>query len=148
MAADTAFTIDVLRKGADGTVTFKNGTIDISTTCWWDPEVVIDAGTYTGYATRMANKADGTDGGKREGIWLGKGVPYNSGAGKSNGIFIHKGTDPSWSDGCIVFKAALVYQMWSSIHPKEKANITVTVRDETVQRGIVVPFKCMVADWF
>ena len=148
MASASTYTIDILRNGSDGTLSYKNGTINISTTCWWDPDVVIDAGTYTGYATRMANKTDGTDGGNREGIWLGKGVPYNSGGGKSNGIFIHKGKDASWSDGCIVCSAALVYQIWSSIHPKETANITVTVRDQTVQRGIVVPYKCMVADWF
>ncbi len=139
--ADT-YSIDILRKNKSGILTFVNGTINISETCWWDPEVVIDAGTYTGYATRMANKTDGTDGGKREAIWLGKDVPYNSGTGKSNGIFIHKGTDPSWSDGCIVLAAAKVYQVWSSIHPKEKGNITVTVRDETVQRGRALDWSC------
>jgi len=146
--ADNRFTIDVLRKSSDGILTFRNGNIDISTTCWWDPDVVIDAGSYVGYATRMANKADGTDGGKREAIWLGKGVPYNSGAGKSNGIFIHKGTGPSWSDGCIVLRSELVFQMWTSIQPKETANIVVNVSDETVRRGVVVPYRCNVADWF
>jgi hypothetical protein len=146
--ASSTYNIDVMRKSKDGILSFTNGSINIVTTCWWDPEVVIDAGTYTAYATRMANKTDGTDGGNREGIWLGKGVPYNSGGGKSNGIFIHKGTNPSWSDGCIVLPGALVYQMWSSIHPKEQPIITVTVRDETVSRGTVVPYKCMVADWF
>jgi hypothetical protein len=147
MANSNAYTIDVLRKSADGTLSFSSGSVNIVTTCWWDPDVVIDAGTYTGYATRMANKTDGTDGGNREGIWLGRGVPYNSGAGRSNGIFIHKGTNPSWSDGCIVLPAALVYQMWTCIHPKEQPVITVNVRDETVSRGRVIPFKCMVADW-
>jgi len=146
--ADAKFTIDVLRKSSDGILTFRNGNIDISTTCWWDPDVVIDAGSYVGYATRMANKSDGTDGGRREAIWLGKGVPYNSGAGKSNGIFIHKGTGPSWSDGCIVLKSELVFQMWTSIQTKETANIVVNVSDETVRRGVVVPYRCNVADWF
>ena len=143
-----SYSIDILRKSADGVLSFKSGSINISTTCWWDPDIVIDGGTYVGYATRMANKTDGTDGGKREGIWLGKGVPYNSGAGKANGIFIHKGTGPSWSDGCIVLSSALVYQMWSAINPKEKANITVPGRDEKVQRGVALPYKCMVADWY
>jgi hypothetical protein len=137
------YEIRVVRRGKNGTLTFSNGSIDISETCWWDPEVVIDAGTYTGYATRMANKTDGTDGGKREGIWLGRGVPYNSGQGKSNGIFIHKGTNPSWSDGCIVMAAAKVYQMWTSIQPKEQPNITVTVEDEEVKRGRPLDYDCV-----
>lgn len=136
------YQIRVVRRGKDGTLTFSNGAINISETCWWDPEVVIDAGSYTGYATRMANKADGTDGGKREGIWLGRGVPYNNGQAKSNGIFIHKGTDPSWSDGCIVMRASKVYQMWSSISPKERANITVTVEDEVIKRGRPLDYDC------
>lgn len=129
------YEIRVVRRAKDGTLTFKNGNLNISATCWWDPEVVIDAGTYPGYATRMANKPDGTDGKNREGIWLGKGVPYNSGKGKSNGIFIHKGVDASWSDGCIVLPGAKVYQMWASIKPKERPNIIVTVEDEEVKRG-------------
>ena len=132
--ADT-YEIRVVRRNKDGTLTFRNGNINISETCWWDPEVVIDAGTYTAYATRMANKDDGSDGGKREGIWLGKGVPYNGGQGKSNGIFIHKGTSAAWSDGCIVLSGAKVYEMWTSINPKEKPNVTVVVEDETVKRG-------------
>ena len=130
-----SYEIRVVRRNKDGTLTFRNGSINISETCWWDPDVVIDAGSYTAYATRMANKTDGTDGGKREAIWLGKGVPYNSGQGKSNGIFIHKGTSAAWSDGCIVLAGAKVYEMWSSINPKESPNITVVVEDETVKRG-------------
>ncbi len=129
------YTIDVLRNGSSGILTFKHGTIDISEVCWWDQNVVIDAGTYTGYATRMANKTDGTDGGKREAIWLGAGVPYNSGAATANGFFIHKGTGPSWSEGCIVLASAKVYQMWSEIQPKEQGNINVTIRDQKVRRG-------------
>jgi hypothetical protein len=138
----TTYTIDVLRKSSDGILTFKNGTVNISETCWWDPKVVVDAGSYIGYATRMANKNDGTDGGKREAIWLGKNVPYNSNAGTADGFFIHKGTGPSWSDGCIVMAGSKVYQMWSSIHPKEKGNITVTIRDETVKRGRAADHDC------
>jgi hypothetical protein len=85
MANSNTYSIDVLRKSKDGTLSFSNGSINIVTTCWWDPEVVMPG--------------------------------------------------------------ALVYQMWSSINPKEQPVITVTVRDETVSRGVVVPYKCMVANW-
>lgn len=144
----TTFKIDVLRKGKDGILTFRHAAITISETCWWDPDVVVDAGTYTGYATRMANKSDGTDGGKREAIWLGKKVPVNGNSRMASGIFIHKGTSAAWSDGCIVMQGAKVYEMWTTITPKETANILVTVRDEQVQHGKPLPYKCMVADWF
>ncbi|MCK0149609.1 hypothetical protein MWU54_06220 [Marivita sp. S6314] len=130
-----SYTINVVRSNGTGTLTFKSGTVNISETCWWDQDVVIDAGTYTGYATRMANKDDGTDGGKREGIWLGKGVPYNGDGSTANGFFIHKGTGPSWSDGCIVLSGSKVYEMWSEITPKETGNISVVIKDETVRRG-------------
>lgn len=137
-----AYTINVLRNGSSGTLTFKSGSVNISETCWWDKEVVIDAGTYTGYATRMANKDDGTDGGKREGIWLGTNVPYNGDGSTANSFFIHKGTGPSWSDGCIVMDSAKVYQMWSEISPKETGNVTVVIKDKTVSRGRAADWDC------
>lgn len=136
------YTINVTRKNGHGTLTFKSGSVNISETCWWDKDVVIDAGSYVAYATRMANKEDGTDGGKREGIWLGKNVPYNGDGSTANGFFIHKGTGPSWSDGCIVLSGAKVYQMWSEITPKESGNITVTIKDETVERGRPLDYRC------
>jgi hypothetical protein len=56
----------------------------------------------------MANKTDGTDGASAR-IWLGKGVPYNSGAGKANGSS-SKGTALVVRRR-IVLSSALVYQM-------------------------------------
>jgi hypothetical protein len=138
MSSVTLFNIDVLRRGSDGQLSFSHGGLNIAATCWWDPDVVIDAGTYTAYATRMTNKTDGADGGKREGIWLGRGVPYtggNGGRGTSNGIFIHKGVNASWSDGCIVLPETYVVQIWNVIQPKERPVVRVTVRDETLQRS-------------
>ncbi len=137
-----SYTINVVRKNGTGVLTFKSGSVNISETCWWDQDVVIDAGSYTGYATRMTNKTDGTDGGNREAIWLGLNVPYNGDGNTANGFFIHKGTSASWSDGCIVMPGAKVYQMWSEITPKESGNITVNITDETVERGRPQDWDC------
>lgn len=126
-----SYTIKVTRSGNSGKLTFNHGNVSVDTTCWWDPEVVIDPGTYTGYATRMANKNDGNDGGKREGIWFGKGVPINNGTGSADGIFIHKGKSASWSDGCIVCAESEVVKIWNQISPKEQANVTIEVSDAT-----------------
>lgn len=143
MATDATYCIDVLRKSSDGILTFKSGAVDVFTTCWWDKKTVIDAGTYLGYATRMANKSDGSDGGKREAIWLGTRVPFNGGKGKADGFFIHKGLDASWSEGCIVLGSAYVYQIWSSINPKETPNIKVIIRDAMAR-----PPMCQIKSWF
>ena len=125
----TTYTINVSRQTNTGTLTFSHGTVNVSTTCWWDTAVKIDAGTYTGYATRMANKNDGFGGGKRQGIWLGSSVPYNNGTANSNQMFIHKGTNASWSDGCIVIAENKLMEIWNTINPKETANVTVTISD-------------------
>lgn len=122
------YTINVVRDSDSGILTFRHGGVSVDTKCWWDKDVKIDAGSYTGYATRMANKynADGT---KRQAIWLGTGVPVNNNARKSNGIFIHKGTSAAWSDGCIVIEEKEVLKIWNAIDPKETPNITVVVSD-------------------
>ena len=126
-----AYTIKVKRNEKKGKVIYNNGTVSVDTTCWWDPAVKIDAGTYSGcYATRLANKNDGYDGGKREGIWFGKGVKYNNGTGTADQIFIHKGTSASWSDGCIVIAENELIKIWNSINPKDTPNVTVEVTDE------------------
>ena len=36
-----------------------------------------------------------------------------------------------------------VYRMWSSIHPKEKPNIVVSVEDEEVRRGRPLDYDCV-----
>lgn len=83
------YNITIERDEKQGKLIFKHGSVFVKTTCWWDLKNVIAAGTYSGYATRMASKKDGSDGGKREGIWFGTGVPL--GKRKSNQIFNHKG---------------------------------------------------------
>jgi hypothetical protein len=125
-----AYEIKVARHAQKGRLTFTSGNVAVDTACWWKRDNRVDAGTYTGYATRMASKTDGADGGKREAVWLGRNVPMNNATHKSNDIFIHKGTGPSWSDGCIVCAESELVKIWSTIEPKERANITITITDE------------------
>jgi hypothetical protein len=124
------YEIKVTRGKRKGRLVFSHGDIKVDTDCWWDPDVKISAGTYPGYATPMATKKDGSDGGKREAIWLGKDVEYDHGTKDSDAIFIHKGTSPKWSDGCIVAAEEQVVKIWLAINPKEQANVTVIVTDE------------------
>ena len=125
-----SFTIQIRRGTDSGTLTFENAGTSVNTPCWWDPEVKVDPGTYTGYATRMASKTDGRDGLNREAIWLGQHVPVNGNSRTSNEIFIHKGKNAGWSDGCIVCDSDEVLRIWDAVEPKEQGVITVNVMDE------------------
>ncbi len=125
-----AYEIKITRGKGKGRLVFSHGDVKVDTDCWWDPEVKVGAGTYDGYATRMATKTDGSDGGKRQAIWLGKDVPHTHGTKTSDAIFIHKGTSPSWSDGCIVAPEDQVMKIWLAINPKEQPNVTIEVTDE------------------
>jgi hypothetical protein len=125
------FTINILRGNDYGTLTFECGEVKVNTQCWWDPALKIDAGTYIGAATRMAHKTDGFDRGKREAIYLGQGVWCNNSSRQSNGIFIHKGTGPSWSGGCIVADADKVLSIWQCINPKELYIVSIVVSDQS-----------------
>jgi hypothetical protein len=128
------FTIHIKRRGVDeGRLTFRQNNISVDTTCWWDPAVKVDAGTYMGYATRMTSKTDGQDGGKREAIWLGEKIPVNGKTRNSSEIFIHKGKNAAWSDGCVVCAESEVLKIWNAITPKEQRNVTIVITDETEQ---------------
>lgn len=130
-----SYTITVVRGETSGTLSFKSGGVNVVTTCWWDPDVKIEAGTYEACsASWMAKRRDGrtkcpwkNNEIRREGIFLGRGVPVNGRT--SNEIFIHKGTNASWSDGCIVAAEEKVWQIWNAITPKDGRNVTVIVRD-------------------
>ena len=133
------YKIEVIRGANSGVLKFNAAGVSVNTTCWWDPKVRIDSGTYTGCsATWMANKTDGQTvppwgkpGQKRrEAIFLGRGVPVNGRT--SNDIFIHKGLNARWSDGCIVAQPAEVFKIWSAIKEKDAGNVTVVVRENIV----------------
>lgn len=136
------YEIKVVRGENQGTLSFNSGSISVSTPCWWDPAVKVEAGTYAGYATWMANKIDPgsppdnkpcpwkNNQKRRVGIFLGKGVPVVNRTRHSDDIFIHKGTDASWSDGCIVADSGEVLKIWNAITPKDSQNVTVIVEDQ------------------
>jgi hypothetical protein len=121
------YTINVVRDGVRGRVIFSHGAVEVNTECWWDPKVVIDSGTYVGYATRMDNKHDGRGGKKREAIWFGKKIPVNRFKRYAKGIFMHKGTDAGWSDGCVVCENSEILKIWDAVAQKDMPNIEVNV---------------------
>ncbi|HET9902493.1 MAG TPA: hypothetical protein VFQ27_02185 [Xanthobacteraceae bacterium] len=129
-----SYEINVIRYGKSGWLIFNSGDVSVFTTCWWDPNVVIDENSdgYVAYATHMANKNDSVTHEKRPAIWLGKGVKYANGSRRSNGIFIHEGKNSGWSDGCIVAERAEVLKIWNAIVPKETDNVLVKVVDGLV----------------
>ena len=136
------YEIKVVRGENQGTLSFSSGSISVNTPCWWDPAVKVVAGTYSGYATWMADKIDAgsppdnkpcpwkNNQKRRIGIYLGKGVPVVNRTRHSDDIFIHKGTDAGWSDGCIVADSGEVLKIWGAITPKDSMNITVIVEDQ------------------
>ncbi|MCV0397345.1 MAG: L,D-transpeptidase [Rhizobiaceae bacterium] len=124
-----SYEITVRRNGAAGKLEFTGGGVSVNTTCWWDANHVIVAGEYPSWRTRMNSKKDSVTKEKRPGIWLGKNVPYGDGSKTSDGIFIHEGTGPSWSDGCVVLKRDEMMKMWNAIIPDGTANVLVKVVD-------------------
>ena len=110
------YEITVKRTGSSkGILTF---TVDnqkqFSTPCWEDPGKLVDAKTYRGCSvTTMLKKG-------RPAVYL-----PDAQTGRK-GIFIHMGTDPSWSDGCIVCSAEKIAVICAAV-PRNGHNITVTV---------------------
>jgi hypothetical protein len=109
------YTIQVKRGKATGTLTY-NGSISVTTKCWWDLAKKIPAADYGGCSkTFMHTK-------KRRAIF----IPDVPGF---KGIFIHKGTSASWSDGCIVIDETQMLKIWNDIKPEDGRNVTVEVSD-------------------
>ena len=119
------YVIEVTRDTATGSGRLKycHGSVSVDTTCWYQLQNPIPSKRYTGCsATHMATKKN-SKGGKREGIF----IPNEQ--TKRQGIFIHMGTDCSWSEGCIVIEESEVLRIWNSIEPKDGANVTVVVKN-------------------
>ncbi len=118
----TTYEITVARGKSHGLLTYK-GRITVSSRCWWDAGKKIPAATYTGCsATTMAKKLNSA-GKPREAIF----IPNVRGF---KGIFIHMGTGPNWSDGCIVIAESDVKRIYGDILEKNGKNVTVVVADE------------------
>jgi len=105
-----------------GTLTFTGKGKTITTSCYWDQQKKIPAGTYTGCsATTMARKKN-SKGQPREAVFIPS-VPGFS------GIFIHMGKPPyeNWSDGCVVIEEGKIIEIYNAISPKDGKNVTVQI---------------------
>jgi len=122
------FTVTVERTAADrGRLRFEHGGVRVDAPAFWDPQKRIAAGNYRGCSkTRMATKTDSVTGEQRPAIFLPTAVAPDTG---NNTIFIHEGSDPGWSDGCIVLPRDDMMRMWNAVHPPDARNVTVEVRD-------------------
>jgi hypothetical protein len=109
------YEITVQRKQNDGTLKYV-GDIEITTPCWWDLAKRIPAGTYTGCsATTMATK-------RLNAVFIPNVPGYT-------GIFVHQGTSPQHSDGCIVVSPNEMRRIYADINPKNGRNVTVVISD-------------------
>lgn len=122
------FHITVTRLRRDeGRLDFSGGGIEVSTTCWWNPDRRIAARTYLECSkTRMATRTDSVTGERRPGIFLPTAVAPDTG---QSTIFIHEGKNASWSDGCIVINRDEMMRLWNAISPEDARNVTIEVRD-------------------
>jgi len=119
-----SYAIRIERSANDnGTLEYSGG-ISIATTCWWDPDRKIPAGTYEGCSATLMSSKTNSAGAPREGVF----IPNTSGF---IGVFVHMGTGPSWSDGCIVIAEEDMLRLWNDISPKDGDNVTITVVDPT-----------------
>ena len=120
-----SYLIEVERDTATGSgrLNYRHSNISVDTTCWFQLKNPIPEKRYTGCsATHMQTKKN-SQGGRREGIY----IPDEQ-TGRE-GIFIHMGTDCSWSEGCIVIEEIEVLKIWNSIESKDAANVTVVVKN-------------------
>ena len=120
------YLIEVERDTAtgSGSLSYHHGDVTIDTPCWYQLKNPIPEKRYTGCsATHMCTKKN-SKGERREGIF----IPDEQ-TGRQ-GIFIHMGTDCSWSEGCIVIEESKMLRIWSSIEPKDESNVTVVVKNK------------------
>jgi hypothetical protein len=114
----TAYLVEVRRRTKDsGTLTFKvDGTTKFTTKCWENAGKRIPAKTYRGCSsTHMHSRG-----------WRSVYLPDPQ-TGR-RGIFIHGGTKPSHSEGCIVCQSGKVQEIFDTINPTNGKNVTVVVR--------------------
>lgn len=106
------------RTECKGSLTFRvDGSERFTTDCWEDPKRLIDAKDYVGCSTTIMHTK------KHKAVYI---KPQQSGDPKD--IFIHPGSNPDDSDGCIVCAKARVEEIWETV-PRDAQNITVIVAD-------------------
>lgn len=103
------YTVSIGKYGStQGSISFASGDVVVCTDCWYKSTTPIQNGnTYTGAATRMANKTDSVTGMKRPGIFIKE--------FGSRGIFIHEGSNVGWSDNCVVLHRNSMMAIWDHI---------------------------------
>ena len=133
-----------------GTLRYQHKDVVINTPCWWRLKRIA-AGWYVASATRMNSRFGGRTGKKREAIFFHSkakliypfgSIPFNpypkgykealptdNGTPDITGAFIHKGSDPEKSDGCIVANDDAVFRIWESIEPKDGQNVFIHIKD-------------------
>ena len=118
LGADKArtFTITIKRgAGTEGKLSCAEAKLT-DAPCFWKASKRIPAGTYSGgSATVMETKG-----------YQAVEIPNVTGF---KGIFIHQGSSPGFSDGCIVTPKENIVTLWKTI-PKDQHNITIIVSDE------------------
>ena len=113
----TQYTIDIELGRTDGTLAFEHGNINVSTRCWWNlSKPKLKEGSYGGIKTNMASSG-------YRAIWL----PDAVGSKGKHDIFIHSGSGPSDSQGCIVIRQPELARIWLTIQPPNIKNISVRV---------------------
>jgi len=118
LGADKArtFTITIKRSaGTEGKLSCVEAKLT-DVPCFWKASKRIPAGTYSGGSTTIME----TKG------YQAVEIPNVLGF---NGIFIHQGSGPGFSDGCIVTPKENIVALWDAI-PKDQHNITIIVTDE------------------
>ncbi len=104
---------------------YNHDDILVSTTCWFERENPIQEKEYICCSATVMGTNRNSMGQPREAIFL----PNNQ--TNRAGIFIHMGTSPAWSEGCIVIEEEEILRIWNTIHPKNAGNVTVIVMNNT-----------------
>lgn len=117
-----SYRIEVRRQTADsGKLTFFiDGTKKLETQCWWRAKDPIPAKTYTGCSTTIMEEK------RLKAVFL-----PNDQTGRV-GIFIHAGSKPEHSEGCIVCSREVVEKIFDIV-PNDKKQMTVEVVDEKAE---------------
>lgn len=106
--------------GSTGVLYFHDATQKMDFPCRWDPNNRISPGAFPRCSrTMMATK-------NRPAIHMPGATLHGR---PNNNIFIHRGRDESWSDGCFVLDDDHMSQLLAAIPDADAFNITITVRD-------------------
>lgn len=123
LLATKTYSILISRQAApaeEGLLEFADGGLKITAKCWWDKNNRIDADVYLNCSkTYMATSL-------LEGIYLPDAKSKVTGLHE---IFLHRGSSPDNSLGCIAVNESDFNTLWNHISPLNGRNVTVTIKD-------------------